>query len=280
MKILSIALMAAIVSAISGCSKVPECSDADSISVVTGIAKDEADKKAWLIKGFFGVEPSEVLGKVEFSLDTIRTSSKEEGVKKSVCEASLVGKAIGSDKKMEAPIRYSVQVTDDGKHIYAEIMDGDIKGVVEGVLDLAIAEAKRDAERAAATTSNAVDSTDIAFPQPASQEASQQTPQEVGQQSVGPIVAGFDCSKASSPAEKLICSDREVASLDLRLTRAYKELLQIYPDKSKLKSEQVTWIREKRNMCSSVDCMKAIYQERVDDLESAGQYLSKPQEFQ
>lgn len=89
----------------------------------------------------------------------------------------------------------------------------------------------------------------------------------------------FDCAKASSTSEKLICSDAELAGLDARLADGYRRLLSITDDPSGLKQEQVGWLKTTRNPCSTVDCLKSAYQARIDDLETTAQYLSKPAEF-
>ncbi len=256
MKVLSIALIATIALAISGCSKVPECSGADSLTV---------------------------LGRLEFALSAVGTSSRGEGVKKSICEAVLIGKDRGSDGKVEALINYSIQVADDGEDIYAKIIGGDLNEVVEGALNLVIAEAKKEKERVAVVVADSVDSESYASLRAFSangKAASVSVVKRAVPSATGQIIASFDCSKASSSAERLVCADPELARLDLRLADIYKKLLKIYPDKAQLKGEQANWIRESRNACSSIDCMKSIYQERLSDLESAGQYLSKPKEFQ
>lgn len=89
----------------------------------------------------------------------------------------------------------------------------------------------------------------------------------------------FDCAKASSTSEKLICSDAELAGLDARLAEGYRRLLAMSDDPTGLKQEQVGWLKTTRNACSTADCMKSAYQTRIDDLETTAQYLSKPAEF-
>ncbi|MFP5441199.1 MAG: lysozyme inhibitor LprI family protein [Gammaproteobacteria bacterium] len=96
-----------------------------------------------------------------------------------------------------------------------------------------------------------------------------------------PAVASpsFDCGKASTPAEQTICSDAELAALDVELSGLYRNLRESYPDPAALKSEQVAWVRNDRDGCADAACMKAAYRARIDDLAAAAQYLSKPAEF-
>lgn len=89
----------------------------------------------------------------------------------------------------------------------------------------------------------------------------------------------FDCAKASSSAEKLICSNEELASLDVEMMSAYKQLADGNPDKNALKKEQINWIKSKRDACTTVACMADAYHGRINEMEAAAQYLSKPAEF-
>lgn len=89
----------------------------------------------------------------------------------------------------------------------------------------------------------------------------------------------FSCAKASSHSEKLICSDAEMAAMDSRLADGYRRLLSLTDDPAGLKREQANWLKATRNACRTADCMKSAYRERIDDLETTAQYLSKPAEF-
>lgn len=89
----------------------------------------------------------------------------------------------------------------------------------------------------------------------------------------------FDCNKASTLIEQSICSDNELAALDVRLSQVYGALKDTPEFKATLRKEQADWIRNTRNKCVSVACLRDAYTHRVDDLESAYQYLNKPAEF-
>ncbi|MBN3968225.1 DUF1311 domain-containing protein [Pseudomonas gregormendelii] len=85
---------------------------------------------------------------------------------------------------------------------------------------------------------------------------------------VGPIKASFDCTKASTAVEGMICGNAELAALDVRLAAAYKALRNDAQDKAALKQEQVAWIKQ-RNACRVADCLITIYSERAEAMESA-----------
>ena len=100
--------------------------------------------------------------------------------------------------------------------------------------------------------------------------------EEMQQQVISP---SFDCAKASIDAEHLICSNSELATLDVDLMQAYKGLQSVYPNKQQLKKEQNDWMKKERNICTTTDCMMEAYRSRIDDLETTRKYLSKPVEF-
>lgn len=100
--------------------------------------------------------------------------------------------------------------------------------------------------------------------------------EEMQHQAISP---SFDCAKASINAEYLICSNSELAALDVDLMQAYKGLQSVDPNKQHLKKEQNDWMKKERNICTTTDCMIEAYRSRIDDLETTRKYLSKPVEF-
>ncbi len=94
-----------------------------------------------------------------------------------------------------------------------------------------------------------------------------------------PIEASFDCAKATSHVEKVICSVQELADADLEMAALYKCLQsiggdpsareQLQREKQQRKQEQKAWIKM-RNRCSHVKnmkaCLEASYRERIEVL--------------
>lgn len=64
--------------------------------------------------------------------------------------------------------------------------------------------------------------------------------------------AGFDCNKASTKSEFIVCSDDNLGKLDSDLGSAYSALMANLPPerKSEIKSEQIKWLRQQRDKCS------------------------------
>jgi uncharacterized protein len=80
--------------------------------------------------------------------------------------------------------------------------------------------------------------------------------------------ASFDCAKASNLAEKAICSDHELSSLDDQVSAAYKAAMHGGAvDADKLRISQRTWIKS-RNTCLDVPCLKDSINNRLAFLSS------------
>jgi uncharacterized protein YecT (DUF1311 family) len=75
--------------------------------------------------------------------------------------------------------------------------------------------------------------------------------------------ASFDCKKANTKTEQMICSDNEVSKLDADLMKAYGQSLRYSEDKQKDIKEQKQWLKEVRNVCQGVACLKSAYQARI-----------------
>lgn len=87
----------------------------------------------------------------------------------------------------------------------------------------------------------------------------------------------FDCEKASTQAERLICSDAELSALDAQMMALYQRLAEIQSDDS-LKKEQRKWIKEDRDTCPDARCMALFYRSRINKLEIIAQN-AKPADF-
>lgn len=77
--------------------------------------------------------------------------------------------------------------------------------------------------------------------------------------------ASFDCAKASTKVEHLICSDVELSKLDDELDNAYRKSLQVTHHPSDLKQKQRDWLAE-RNGCADSDCVESSYRSQLGEL--------------
>jgi uncharacterized protein len=81
--------------------------------------------------------------------------------------------------------------------------------------------------------------------------------------------AGFDCSKATSTQEKLICSDNSLGALDDQLAQLYKERIAHSRDREAERQKQIRWLMDIRGKCSSKDCLRKAYTDRLTTLTNA-----------
>lgn len=74
--------------------------------------------------------------------------------------------------------------------------------------------------------------------------------------------AGFDCAKATSRLERLICEDPILDSLDTQLDGAYRGALDRSNDPSQLKAMQQAWLKT-RDACADATCLSAAYLQQI-----------------
>jgi uncharacterized protein len=79
--------------------------------------------------------------------------------------------------------------------------------------------------------------------------------------------ASFDCAKAKTKIDKLICSDARLSEADEKLNAAYKEVLAKSPVPEDTKQEQLEWVKQSRNTCKDADCLQQAYTSRISDLQ-------------
>ena len=75
------------------------------------------------------------------------------------------------------------------------------------------------------------------------------------------FAASFNCQRAVTSVEKLVCDDSVLSVLDSQLTAHYKEALNQENARGALVASQKKWILE-RNKCTSVECLKFSYRQR------------------
>ena len=79
------------------------------------------------------------------------------------------------------------------------------------------------------------------------------------------LAASFDCAKATTKIEKIICTDAEASTLDEKLAAAYKAALNNEARADTTRLAQKQWLRE-RNGCKDVACVKQAYETRLASL--------------
>lgn len=84
--------------------------------------------------------------------------------------------------------------------------------------------------------------------------------------------ASFDCVKAASTIDELICSDNVLSKLDETLNNSYQYAINQKVDKQKLIKEQRQWLKGVRNACHEIDCLRIAYKTRIHYL---SQYINE-----
>lgn len=77
----------------------------------------------------------------------------------------------------------------------------------------------------------------------------------------------FDCSKARSRIDKLVCANAELAALDRRVAELFELAMSQAPDAGDIKRAQRRWLRD-RNDCQDAACMRSQYEQRIRALET------------
>ena len=78
----------------------------------------------------------------------------------------------------------------------------------------------------------------------------------------------FDCAKATTRIEKMVCADRSIADLDEYLGRYYAAARAgNAPAASCLQADQSEWLKSKRDACADASCLKSAYLDRLAELD-------------
>lgn len=78
--------------------------------------------------------------------------------------------------------------------------------------------------------------------------------------------ASFDCAKAATRPERMICSNQELSGMDDQLGALYARISRQTDAPGPMRAEQRRWLRE-RDQCRTPDCLVAAYSSRIADLE-------------
>jgi uncharacterized protein YecT (DUF1311 family) len=80
------------------------------------------------------------------------------------------------------------------------------------------------------------------------------------------FAASFDCGKATSEVEKLICEDQELSKSDEALAALYAKALKHVADPLLLKRQQRAWLGNVRDQCPDASSLREAYAKRIKEL--------------
>lgn len=86
----------------------------------------------------------------------------------------------------------------------------------------------------------------------------------------------FDCAKAVSWAERAICIEPSLGALDIKLAASFNSALARSPQPAVLRSEQMNWLRSRRDTCTHATCIKEVYAARMRELEPGSKDTRAP----
>lgn len=76
----------------------------------------------------------------------------------------------------------------------------------------------------------------------------------------------FDCAKAATKVEQLICGSNPLAAADAELAVLFEKAVAAAADGNAVVAEQRNWIKTVRNQCSDEPCLAAAYHNRIAEL--------------
>ena len=82
----------------------------------------------------------------------------------------------------------------------------------------------------------------------------------------GASAASFDCKKAVTRVEKLVCADASLSLFDEQLDAAYRNGLSRSTSPDAFRAAQRRWLATQRDACGDLACLQRAYVARVDAL--------------
>ena len=80
----------------------------------------------------------------------------------------------------------------------------------------------------------------------------------------------FNCRGARSTAERLVCSDPELATLDRQLNAAYEDAIAAGVPRRVLRQEQDRWLGVRESAAPDPDAVADVYRRRIQEVENEG----------
>lgn len=216
---------------------------------------------------------------------TIDFQGKNEGASgmEGMLEAMLAGRNVSWSVSAPKVIESNGKIAEDGKSVtwslpmsvafknpqkfYAVIQKetswlDSIVAFFKKILNAIMGVFKSDAAPAAQVSSPV--KTDAPVPTPKTEAPTAAAPASVDN---NPFAPSFDCTKASSSQERMICGDRELSKLDVQMAGAYADARQKSTDANALKAEQKQWLKNTQRSCSDKACLVGAYTSRIAELD-------------
>ncbi len=86
--------------------------------------------------------------------------------------------------------------------------------------------------------------------------------------------ASFDCAKATSKVEKMICADAELSKLDVEIAKTYTAALRNNMSTKNIRIMQKHWVNE-RDGCNDTECERRADADRLKELSANEHFISQ-----
>ena len=80
--------------------------------------------------------------------------------------------------------------------------------------------------------------------------------------------ASYDCTRAATKVENLICGDPLLSKDDETLGISYKQRLKEADNQEGVREQQNEWLRNARNRCADLPCLRSAYATRIAQLKA------------
>jgi uncharacterized protein YecT (DUF1311 family) len=78
--------------------------------------------------------------------------------------------------------------------------------------------------------------------------------------------ASFDCTKAATKVEVLVCNSQDLSRLDHILFRTYQEAMGFTRNPLPIRRSQRQWLKKERDSCVDRSCLQTLYEKRINEL--------------
>jgi hypothetical protein len=281
-KALAALAVGAMAMALAACDgRPPDCSDPETLEIVRQIIAQEAQLTN-LLQGKSEAEKAELL-----VITDMRATGYDESIKKYSCAARLTVPFGVGQQVYQMPLRYDSQLDRSGHIAVVDgLLPGDLVGIASALNANLISRSVPTAQAPnLAPTQGEATAPQAQQPAPAgaaeedspgnakpddyapAEESPPTTAAPVAAAPVAdattPVSPSFDCAKAGSPAEHLICSDAGLAALDVELAQKYRTARVASTDPAGLKEEQLAWTKNVRDTSADAATMAETYRARI-----------------
>lgn len=81
------------------------------------------------------------------------------------------------------------------------------------------------------------------------------------------FAASFDCKSTNlSDLERAVCVNSDLSKLDEDLSKLYKEARANSSNPDSIRKDQLAWLKQSRNTCSTIECLSQAYTLRINEL--------------